>query len=191
MTWARIPGFRVLYHANRKVTFGVSFENSEPYVGGSGGGGVITPPAALTSLLGSQVNNAASVISAPALHPDIIAKFAFDPTSRFHLELAGVEITNKVVNPTNLQTFAKAGAGGSLNFNFALVRSLRLLSSNYWSDGGGRYIFGQAPDFILRSNGGISPVHAGSTVAGSRASRRSSARPCGTATMAGFTSSEM
>jgi len=130
------------------------------------GGGAITPPTALTGLLGGQVNNGGSVITAPAVHPDIIAKLAFDPSPKFHIELVGVEITNKIVNPTNFQTFTKAGGGGSINLNFELFKNFRLLTNNFWSDGGGRYIFGQAPDFILRANGAISPVHSGSTVSG-------------------------
>ena len=168
LTWGRIPGFRVLYHPSSTVTFGVSFENSEPYVGGSGGGGVITPPTALARLLGGQVNNGASVISAPAVHPDIIAKLAFDPSPKFHIEFTGLESTNKIVNATKtpFTTFTKAGFGGELNLNFELVKNLRILTNNYWSDGGGRYIFGEAPDFILRATGDISLVHSASTVTG-------------------------
>ena len=168
LVWGRIPGFRMLYHPSGTVTFGVSLENSEPYAGGGNGGGAITPPAALAGLLGGQVNNGGSVITAPALHPDIIAKLAFDPSPKFHIEFAGVEITNKIVNATKtpFTTFTKAGVGGSVNLNFELLKNLRILTNNFWSDGGGRYIFGQAPDFILRSNGGISPVHSGSTVTG-------------------------
>ena len=52
-----------------------------------------------------RVNNGASVISAAALHPDIIAKLAFDPTKKFHFEVAGVEITNKIANPASTPAF--------------------------------------------------------------------------------------
>jgi hypothetical protein len=169
LTWGRIPGFRFLYHPTEKATFGLAFENSEPYVGGANGGGAITPPTALQALLSTQINNGASVISAPAVHPDIIAKLAFDPNSKFHIEIDGVEITNRISNPTTtpaFQKFTKAGVGGSLNVNFEIVKNVRLLTNNFWSNGGGRYIFGQAPDFILRSNGSISPVHSASTVTG-------------------------
>ena len=166
LTWGRIPGFRFLYHFTPETTFGVAFENSEPYVGGANGAGAITPPAALAGLLGGQVNNGASVITAPAVHPDIIAKLAFDPSPKFHIEFVGLESTNKIVNPTTFQTHTKAGGGGSINLNFELFKNFRLLTNNFWSNGGGRYIFGQAPDFILRANGDISLVHSGSTVSG-------------------------
>ena len=115
------------------------------------------------------MNDGNSGITAPALFPDVIAKLAFDPTSKFHIELAGVEIANKISDPAStppFQTFTKAGGGGSVNMNFELFKGFRLLTNNFWSDGGGRYIFGQAPDFILRANGSISPVHSGSTVSG-------------------------
>jgi hypothetical protein len=42
----------------------------------------------------------------------------------------------------------------------------RLLTNNFWSDGGGRYIFGQVPDLIARADGSLSPIHTGSTVSG-------------------------
>ena len=40
------------------------------------------------------------------------------------------------------------------------------MSNNFWSDGGGRYIFGQAPDFMIRADGSMGLVHSGSTVTG-------------------------
>ncbi len=159
LVWGRIPEFRFVYHPSDKVAFGVALSNSEPYVGGANGGSVIAPPSALSGLLGGQVNNGTSVISSAALAPDIIAKLAFDPSRKFHLEIAGVEIANKISNPTTspaFQTFSKVGGGGSVNLNFDLVKNVRLLTNNYWSDGGGRYIFGEAPDFIIRSNGSLS-----------------------------------
>jgi hypothetical protein len=51
--------------------------------------------------------------------------------------------------------------GGSVNANLEVVKNFRVISNNYWSDGGGRYMFGQAPDFAVRSDGSISPVHSG------------------------------
>ena len=91
LVWGRIPGFRGVLHLGDKAAFAVALENSEPYVGGGNGGSAIVAPAAIAGILGSQVNNGASVISAAALHPDIIAKLAVDPSKKFHLEIAGVE----------------------------------------------------------------------------------------------------
>ena len=91
LVWGRIPGFRGTWHLNNnKAAFAVALENSEPYVGGGNGGSVIVGPAAIFgtpnavsgAVLGGQINNGASVISAAALHPDIIAKLAFDPSNK-------------------------------------------------------------------------------------------------------------
>jgi len=175
LVWGRIPGFRGTYHFGDKAAFAVALENSEPYVGGGNGGSAIVAPAAIAGILGGQVNNGASVISAAALHPDIIAKLAFDPTKKFHLEIAGVEITNKISNPAStpaFQTHTKAGAGAAVNLNFELFKGFRVFTNNFWSDGGGRYIFGQAPDFIIGANGNLSLVHSASSVTGFEATAR-------------------
>ena len=66
--------------------------------------------------------------------------------------------------PTQLSP--DTGAGAFVNLNFELFKGFRVLTNNYWSDGGGRYIFGQVPDLIVRSNGSISPIKTGSTVSG-------------------------
>jgi hypothetical protein len=172
LVWGRIPGFRGTYHFSDKAHFAVALENSEPYVGGGNGSSAIVAPAAFasaTNFLGTQVNNGSSVISAAALHPDIIAKLAFDPTSRFHFEIAGVEITDKIASPVSTpayQSSTKVGGGGSVNLNFELFKNFRIFTNNYWSSGGGRYIFGQAPDFVIRANGDLSLVHSASTVTG-------------------------
>jgi hypothetical protein len=178
LVWGRIPGFRGTYHFSDKAAFAVALENSEPYVGGGNGGSAITAPAAIaaaSNFLGTQVNNGSSVISSSALHPDIIAKLAFDPTRKFHFEIAGVEISDRISDPVSTplyQTHTKAGGGGSVNLNFELFKGFRVFTNNYWSDGGGRYIFGQAPDFIIGANGNLSLVHSASTVSGFEATAR-------------------
>jgi hypothetical protein len=176
LTWGRIPGFRFGFHPSDKVAIGVALENSEPYVGGGNGGSGATLPAAIATtnavsgaVLGGQINNGSSTISSAALAPDIIAKLAIDPTSRFHFELVGVEIADKIAYPganTTFPTNSKVGGGGSVNLSFEVVKNFRILTNNFYSSGGGRYIFGQAPDFIIRGNGTISLVHSASTVTG-------------------------
>ena len=167
LTWTRQPGVRFLYHANNQVTFGLSLENPNQYMGGSAGGGQITLPSALSGIAGTQLDNTSSgYLSTPNLHPDIIAKLAFDPSSHAHVEIAGIERTFKIYNtttgtPTSGQYSTKAGVGGSINANLELFKGFRLITNNFWSDGGGRYIFGQAPDVIVRADGTLSPVHSG------------------------------
>jgi hypothetical protein len=166
LTWTRQPGVRFLYHPSRQVTMGVSFENPNQYIGGSGGGPTVVLPAALSSLAGSQLDNTANSQTIPNLNPDIIAKIAIEPSSRVHVEIAGIERTFKVWNPTTNNYFTKAGGGGSINANLELVKNFRLVTNNYWSDGGGRYLFGNAPDLVVRADGSISPIHSGSTLSG-------------------------
>ncbi len=99
--------------------------------------------------------------------PDIIAKLAFDPSSRFHFEVGGIVSEFKTVNPSLLsQHFSATGGGALVGFNAEIFKNFRLISTNYWSDGGGRYLFGQAPDLIVRANGALSLVHAGGTIDG-------------------------
>ena len=92
---------------------GLSLENSEQYIGGSGGGGLVTLPAALATPYAKQLNDGTTKLSVPDAHPDVIAKLAFDPSSRAHLEVAGVFRTFRVYNPldSNGTTLPTAMAG--------------------------------------------------------------------------------
>jgi hypothetical protein len=167
LTWGRIPGVRFLYHAGDKTTLGVSLENSAQYFGGSGGGGTPTLPSALTTAILPELDaNVANGIATPNVHPDIISKIAFDPSSRAHFEAVGIASSVRLFNPLTQQHFSTTGGGGSLNGNFEIVKNLRLVSNNFWSDGQGRYMFGVAPDFIVRADGSPSLIHSGSTVSG-------------------------
>ncbi|HXI39541.1 MAG TPA: hypothetical protein VNH83_06165 [Bryobacteraceae bacterium] len=166
LVWSRNPQFRFIVHPNDKIAMGLSLENPEQYIGGSGGGGLVTLPAALATPYAKQLNDGTTSLSVPDVHPDVIAKVAFDPGSRAHLELAGLFRTFKVYNPLDLNHYTSHGYGGSANVNFELAKGFRVVSNNYWSDGGGRWIFGQAPDLIVRPDGSLSPIHAGSTVDG-------------------------
>ncbi len=47
---------------------------------------------------------------------------------------------------------------------FEVIKGLRLITNNYWSDGGGRYLFGRAPDLIARADGSLSRSHSGGTI---------------------------
>jgi hypothetical protein len=166
LVWTRAPGIRFAYHASDKLHFAIAAENAEQYVGGSAGAGVTVPPTALATTVFTQFNNANSTLSTPNFMPDIIGKVAWDPSKRFHLEVAGMVRTFKDYNQAINQHFMKTGRGGSLNANFEIIPGLRIVTMNYWSDGGGRYIFGQAPDLVLKANGDIGLLHAGSTVTG-------------------------
>jgi len=167
LTWTRQPGVRVLYHGGDTFTMGISFENPNQYAGGQAGAPKITPPTALASFLGGQLDDTStSYLSTPNLAPDIIAKIAFDPSSRFHFEVAGIDRTFKTFNTTTNQSYTKAGGGLQFGLNGEILPGFRLITTNFWSDGGGRYLFGTVPDVILRPDGSISPIHAYGTVNG-------------------------
>ena len=171
LTWTRQPGLRVLYHPNKKVTFGFSAEQPDQYIGGSAGGSGITLPSALAGLASTQLDAAANISGAsylgqPGYTPDLIAKLAFD-FPRFHFEVAGIESNFKTTSlGAPFVSHTTQGAGLLAGFNVAVTKNVHLMSSNFYSNGEGRYIFGQAPDLIVRADGSLSAVHASSTLDG-------------------------
>jgi hypothetical protein len=191
LTWSRQPGVRILFHPNSKVTFGVSAEQPDQYMGGSAGGSTTVLPAALLGLQGLQLdaglnlggcaNNTAvtgtavsysctgqSYLAQPTVMPDIIAKLAFDPSSRFHFEVGGVVSEFKTTNVAAPFTNHYTATGGGLLFgaNLGLTNNIRLITTNFWNQGEGRYLFGQAPDLVVNANGSLSALHSGGTVDG-------------------------
>lgn len=191
LTWSRQPGVRVLFHPSEKVTFGISAEQPDQYLGGSAGGSTAVLPAAWLGLQGLQLDNGANLgactnntavtatsasysctgqgyLAQPSVAPDVIAKLALDPTSRFHFEVGGIVSefrTTNVAAPFN-NHFTATGAGLLAGANFGLTNNLRLITTNFWDQGEGRYIFGQAPDLVVNANGSLSPLHSGSTLDG-------------------------
>ncbi len=166
LVWGRIPELRVVYHPTDKAAFAVALDSPEQYIGGSAGGGLITLPSALSATYASELNNGNTTLGVPNRAPDVIAKLALDPSKKFHFEIGGVERQFQVFNPITATHYSATGGGGFVNLNFDLFQGFRLLTNNYWSNGGGRYIFGQAPDLVVRANGSPSLVHSGSTVTG-------------------------
>jgi len=181
--WGRIPELRFVYHPSKQVAFAVALDSPDQYGGGSSGGGSIVLPSALsaTSAYAGELDFGASSggIATPNLAPDVIAKLTFDPNKRVHAEIGGVERNFKVYYPgaaavaatsttpaIPAANFSAQGAGGFANLHVEIVKGLRLVTNNFWSDGGGRYIFGQAPDLIAHADGSLSLVHSGSTVTG-------------------------
>ena len=166
LVWGRIPELRFVYHPSSKVAFAVALDSPEQYVGKSAGGGTITYPAALGGLNATQFNDNTTTLGTPNVAPDVIVKLAVDPSSKFHFEVGGVERQLKDWVASTNTTFSSTGGGVFINLNAELFKGFRVLTNNFWSDGGGRYIFGQVPDLIVRSNGAISPIKTGSDVSG-------------------------
>jgi hypothetical protein len=173
LTWGRIPELRLVYHPSPKAALAVALDSSEQYVGGSAGAPQITLPAAFASATqfsltagNAEFNNGATTLNVPNVAPDVIVKAAFDPLARVHFEVGGLERQFKLWNPTTFVTHSATGAGGFLNFNVGIFKGFRLITNTFYSDGGGRYIFGEVPDLVMRTDGSPSPIHAASTVDG-------------------------
>ncbi|MFB3920145.1 MAG: hypothetical protein ACE145_00400 [Terriglobia bacterium] len=167
LVWGRIPEFRFVYHPTNTIAFAVALDSPEQYMGGSAGGGKVTfPPALSSTYVGKELNDGSTTLNVPNVAPDVIVKLAFDPSKKFHIEIGGVERNFRLWNPTDQTTYSTTGGGGFLNLNFELFKGFRVLTNNFLSDGGGRYIFGQAPDLIARDDGSPSLIHAHSTVSG-------------------------
>ena len=177
--WGRIPELRFVYHLpSEKAAFAVAIDSPDQYAGGSSGGSSIVLPTGLATPYAGELDFGASSggIATPNLAPDVIAKLAVDPIKRVHFEIGGVERSFKVYYPgvaatktavaIPAATFSKEGGGGFLNLHLEIFKGFRLMTNNFWSDGGGRYIFGQAPDLVANADGSITPLHSSSTVSG-------------------------
>ncbi len=159
MVWTRAPQIRFVYHPNNELAAGIELENPEQYVGS----GVTLPPG-----YGAQVDNGGN-LSTPNARPDLIGKIAYDPTiggHHLHIEIAGVLRNFRLLNPATNTTSSVTGEGGSFNMNLGLTTNLRFILNSFYSDGGGRYIFGLGPDFVVRPDGSPSLVHSGSGLTG-------------------------
>ena len=172
LIWARQPQFRVVYHPSDNWAVGLSLENPQQFAPSS----VVYP----SSFFSTQFDNGSGSTSAassatntavPNLHPDIIVKAGYDahPSGHaFHIEAAGLLRSFRVLNnlTTPAATNTITGGGGSVNLNYEVIHNLRLIANSFYSDGGGRYIFGLGPDVIVKPDGTLSAVHAGSGIGG-------------------------
>jgi hypothetical protein len=159
LVWTRAPQFRLVYHPSKQLALGFALENPQQYIGTA-----TTVP----SFVGSQLD-ANATTSTPNTHPDIQAKIAYDFNSGgrqvLHIEAAGVYRTFRISRP-DLTKSTISGGGGSVNAIVEPVKNFRLIATTFYSAGGGRYIFGLAPDVVVRANGDLSPVHSASGIGG-------------------------
>lgn len=167
LVWARQPQIRLIWHASPNWTWAVSAENPEQYVGGSSGANTVTLPT--TPNVSSEVDSGASSYSDPGFAPDVITKLAFDSKPGghgLHAEIGGVESTFRIFDPTTGTTARKVGGGGVADLNAELAPGIHFILNTFLSDGAGRYLFGIAPDLMVRNNGEPSPIHSASSVVG-------------------------
>jgi hypothetical protein len=172
LVWSRQTQFRFIGHPTNNFAYGVSLENPQQYIGGSAGGSAPVLPAKYASTLTSQFDNGTNTYGVPNLHPDIIFKAAYDGhvgnDQIMHIEAAGMVRSFKTAVPVG-STFSSSTAtagSGEVNGNFEVTKGFHLIANTFFGSGNGRYVFGQAPDVIVRANGTISPIHTYSTVDG-------------------------
>lgn len=166
LTWTRSPQIRASFHPNDHWGLGVGLENPDQFVGQTG---EVTFPAAFNVPAVTTQFDAANQTTTPNLHPDVIAKIAYDSDvhgKHFHVEGVGLLTTIRVLPVVGGSTSSKTGGGGSAAFNLEIFKNFRLIANAFWSDGGGRYIFGSGPDTVLSPLGTLSLVHAGSGIGG-------------------------
>ncbi|MGH9431096.1 MAG: hypothetical protein ACRD3T_06090 [Terriglobia bacterium] len=159
LTWSRQLQFRFLYHPSKVVTMGLSVENPNQYVSPA-----VTLPSNFSA---SQVDTGAGTSSAN-LFPDLIGKIAIDGHTGGkleHIEFVGLMSQFKTYTPNNT-TATATGGGASINFNLELAKNFHAILNTFYSDGGGRYIIGLGPDFIVHPDGTPGLEHAESMIGG-------------------------
>jgi len=177
LTWSRQPQFRVMYHAGDAWTFGVSAENPDALLTTA-----VATPAAFSPYAGELDATSGGTLATPPTPnyvPDIIVKIANDSKvgdKLFHIEGAGLFsefrlFTPSAVTTTTNMTRTAAGGGVSVNANLELFKNFHLIANTFYSDGGGRYIFGLGPDLAVKQATTTSPfvpspVHAASGIGG-------------------------
>lgn len=175
--FARQAGFRVVYHPNSSWATAFSVENPEQYSGSA-----VTFPAQFGSTE-TDINSSTGgggATTTPNLHPDLIAKVAFDHAIHglyWHTGVAGLLTGSRVETPVSVTKTVTArndreGGGVAADLNWELFKKFHLIGLAYWSDGGARYIGGTGPGFVVLQNGTkTSPfsaalIHSGSGIGG-------------------------
>jgi hypothetical protein len=164
LTWTRSAQIRVAYHPNDNWAIGLAAENPDQFIGQSN---QVVLPTGLASV--ATQFDAANQTSTPNVMPDLIPKIAYDHDiggKHFHAEAVGLLTAVRLLPALGGSRDTKFGAGGSLNVNLEVVKGFRLVASSFYSDGGGRYIFGSGPQAVIRPNGTVSLVHAFAGIGG-------------------------
>jgi len=177
LTYARQTQIRAVYHFTDNLALGFSAENPQQFSGGA-----VTFPALFNTTqadLGS-ISGFGGGTATPNVHPDLIAKLSLDAPwggRTWHLETAGLLTAVGILTPASITKSVstkdiREGGGISAAANIGVTRNLHLIATGFWSDGGGRYIGGLGPAFVVGQTGTTtSPfsahmIHSGSIIAG-------------------------
>jgi uncharacterized coiled-coil protein SlyX len=178
LTWARQPQIRFVFHPNATWAMGISVENADQLLGSAA-----TTPAAFSTYAAEVDPSSGSTLATPPtpnVGPDFIFKVAADPkvgNTTWHFDFAGLLSEFKLVTPASVvggasrRTDNATGGGFEANLNLELVKNFHWIGTAYWSDGGGRYLYGQGPDLVIYQATTTSPflpipLKAGSALTG-------------------------
>jgi hypothetical protein len=148
LTWARQPQVRLTFHATDEFAVALSVENPDQYVGSA-----VVLPAAFSA---AEVDTTAASTQ-PNIFPDVIAKAAFDTKDvnglPWHFEVGGLLSSFKVNTYTSAINTDATAEGGAVTggMDLELVKGLSFIGTGFYSYGGGRYLQGLAPDFIIKA----------------------------------------
>jgi len=179
LPYARQTQLRFVYHSTPFIATGLSVENGEQFSGSA----VTFPALFSTTETDTNSNNASSggATSTPNVHPDVIAKATFDRNlygkHYWHIGVAGLLTSTRVFTPASVTKSASAkdeheGGGVVGNINLELFKGFHLITVGYWSDGGGRYMGGMGPGFVVLQPGSATApfkaalIHSGSGIGG-------------------------
>ncbi len=169
LTYARQTQIRAVTHITPTIAFGLSAENPMQYSG---------PAATFPALFSTSQTDSGGGTATPTFHPDLIAKLAWDPQwlqRRWHFESSGLLTPVAILTPAGIAGSAshkdvKEGEGIGAAGNLEVAPNLHVIFTGFWSDGGGRYIGGLGPGFVVAQRGVATPfqvqlVHSGSGIA--------------------------
>lgn len=177
LTYSRQTQIRTVYHFTDNLALGFSAENPQQFSGSA-----VTFPALFSTSqadMGSTSGSGGGTAT-PNVHPDLIGKLSFDRPwggRAWHLETAGLLTAVGVLTPASVTKSASSkdireGGGVSGAANIEVARNLHVIATGFWSDGGGRYIGGLGPAFVVAQPGtktspfSVRMVHSGSAIAG-------------------------
>jgi hypothetical protein len=177
LTYARQAQLRFVYHPTAHWAAGLSVENPQQF----SGGGVTFPT--LFSTSETDINSSSGsggATATPNLHPDVIAKLTWDHNVKglyWHWGVAGLLTPTRIVTPasvtkSNSVSDVREGGGAVADFNLGLFKGFHFISTAYWSDGGGRYIGGTGPGFVVLQHGSATTpfsaalIHSGAGIGG-------------------------
>lgn len=176
LTYARQAQLRAVYHFTPNVALGLSAENPEQFSGSAA-----TFPALFSSTETDTNSSSGSGggTATPTLHPDVIAKLSADAGwggRTWHFETAGLLTSVAILSPASVTKTTSSkdireGGGLSGSANLEVVKNLHLILTGFWSDGGGRYLGGSGPGFVVAQSGSKTApflaqlVHSGSGIA--------------------------